>query len=89
MEAHLLAPMMEKDPPPFPFVALLVSGGHTQIVNVKALGEYELMGESVDDAAGEAFDKTAKILGLGYPGGPQIAAAASACLLYTSPSPRD
>ena len=55
-----------------------MSGGHTQIVNVKALGEYELMGESVDDAAGEAFDKTAKILGLGYPGGPQIAAAASA-----------
>ena len=78
MEAHLLAPMMEKKPPPFPFIALLVSGGHTQIVNVKALGEYELMGESVDDAAGEAFDKTAKILGLGYPGGPQIAAAASA-----------
>ena len=70
--------MMEKKPPPFPFIALLVSGGHTQIVNVKALGEYELMGESVDDAAGEAFDKTAKILGLGYPGGPEIASAASA-----------
>ncbi|WP_339056947.1 tRNA (adenosine(37)-N6)-threonylcarbamoyltransferase complex transferase subunit TsaD [Candidatus Regiella endosymbiont of Tuberolachnus salignus] len=69
MEAHLLAPMLEKTPPPFPFVALLVSGGHTQLVKVTAIGKYQLLGESVDDAAGEAFDKTAKLLGLDYPGG--------------------
>ena len=74
MEAHLLAPLLDKDrTPQLPFLALLVSGGHTQIVRVQAFGEYELLGESVDDAAGEAFDKAAKMLGLGYPGGPAIA----------------
>lgn len=73
MEGHLLAPMLEKNPPEFPFVALLVSGGHTQLVKVDALGVYELLGESIDDAAGEAFDKAAKMLDLDYPGGPQIA----------------
>lgn len=73
MEGHLLAPMLEETPPTFPFVALLVSGGHTQLVRVDGIGQYELLGESVDDAAGEAFDKTAKLLGLGYPGGPEIA----------------
>ena len=73
MEGHLLAPMLEDKPPAFPFVALLVSGGHTQLVEVKSLGDYTVLGESVDDAAGEAFDKTAKLLGLPYPGGPQIA----------------
>lgn len=76
MEGHLLAPMLEKDQPQFPFVALLVSGGHTQLIEVKAIGDYHLLGESVDDAAGEAFDKTAKMLGLGYPGGPILAALA-------------
>ncbi|MGB5325469.1 MAG: tRNA (adenosine(37)-N6)-threonylcarbamoyltransferase complex transferase subunit TsaD [Pseudomonadales bacterium] len=72
MEGHLLAPMLESDPPGFPFVALLVSGGHTQLVDVEGIGRYTLLGESVDDAAGEAFDKTAKLLGLAYPGGPAI-----------------
>src|SRR5690554_6646365 len=76
MEGHLLAPMLEDNPPEFPFVALLVSGGHTQLVRVDGIGQYELLGESVDDAAGEAFDKTAKMLGLDYPGGPLIAALA-------------
>lgn len=76
MEAHLLAPLLEQDVPSFPFLALLVSGGHTQLVEVKAIGEYSLLGESVDDAAGEAFDKTAKLLGLPYPGGPAISALA-------------
>lgn len=69
MEGHLLAPMLEANPPAFPFVALLVSGGHTQLVNVAGMGQYQIIGESVDDAAGEAFDKTAKLLNLGYPGG--------------------
>ncbi|MCJ8168512.1 tRNA (adenosine(37)-N6)-threonylcarbamoyltransferase complex transferase subunit TsaD [Atopomonas sediminilitoris] len=73
MEGHLLAPMLEDTPPQFPFVALLVSGGHTQLVRVEGIGRYELLGESLDDAAGEAFDKTAKLLGLDYPGGPEIA----------------
>ncbi len=72
MEGHLLAPMLEDDPPPFPFVALLVSGGHTQLFRVDGVGHYTLLGESLDDAAGEAFDKTAKTLGLGYPGGPAL-----------------
>lgn len=72
MEGHLLAPLMEPDPPVFPFVALLVSGGHTQLVHVEEIGRYTLLGESVDDAAGEAFDKVAKKLGLGYPGGPAV-----------------
>jgi N6-L-threonylcarbamoyladenine synthase len=76
MEGHLLAPMLEQNPPAFPFVALLVSGGHTQLVQVSGIGEYILLGESVDDAAGEAFDKTAKMLGLDYPGGPRVAALA-------------
>ena len=76
MEGHLLAPMLEDNPPAFPFVALLVSGGHTQLVSVTAIGEYELLGESIDDAAGEAFDKTAKLLDLDYPGGPRLAAMA-------------
>lgn len=72
MEGHLLAPMLEENPPPYPFVALLVSGGHTLLVEVTAIGHYEILGESLDDAAGEAFDKTAKMLGLGYPGGPYL-----------------
>ena len=76
MEGHLLAPMLEDDQPEFPFVALLVSGGHTQLVQVKGIGDYELLGESVDDAAGEAFDKTAKLMGLDYPGGFELAALA-------------
>lgn len=72
MEGHLLAPMLEENPPEFPFVALLVSGGHTQLISVTGIGEYALLGESIDDAAGEAFDKTAKLLGLDYPGGPML-----------------
>ena len=76
MEGHLLAPLMEDDPPEAPFVALLVSGGHTQLVAVDAIGRYRLLGETLDDAAGEAFDKTAKMMGLPYPGGPQLAALA-------------
>lgn len=72
MEGHLLAPMLETDPPTFPFVALLVSGGHTQLIQVKKIGEYVVLGDSVDDAVGEAFDKTAKLLGLAYPGGAQL-----------------
>lgn len=73
LEGHLLSPLLSDDPPPFPFVALLVSGGHTQLLSVERLGRYRLLGESVDDAAGEAFDKSAKLLGLGYPGGPALA----------------
>jgi len=73
MEGHLLAPLLEPEPPRFPFVALLVSGGHTLLARVEGVGRYELLGSSLDDAAGEAFDKTAKLLGLGYPGGPQLA----------------
>ncbi len=76
MEAHLLAPLLEPEPPAFPFVALLVSGGHTQLVEVGGVGSYRILGESLDDAAGEAFDKVAKMLGLGYPGGPRLAALA-------------
>lgn len=77
MEGHLLAPMLEHDKPAFPFVALLVSGGHTLLVDVKGVGQYQLLGESIDDAAGEAFDKTAKLLNLGYPGGPALAQLAT------------
>jgi N6-L-threonylcarbamoyladenine synthase len=77
MEGHLLAPMLEATPPQFPFVALLVSGGHTQLVRVEGVGRYELLGESVDDAAGEAFDKVAKMLNLPYPGGPAVARLAA------------
>ena len=73
LEGHLLAPLMEKPAPQFPFAALLVSGGHTQLMRVAGVGAYEMLGETLDDAAGEAFDKTAQLLGLGYPGGPQIA----------------
>ncbi len=73
LEGHLLAPMLEKNKPDYPFLALLVSGGHTMLVDVKALGDYQIIGESIDDAAGEAFDKTAKIMGLDYPGGPILA----------------
>lgn len=77
MEGHLLAPMLEDTPPAFPFVALLVSGGHSQLVDVQGLGQYQLMGETVDDAAGEAFDKVAKMLSLPYPGGPSVSALAA------------
>jgi len=73
MEGHLLAPMLEENSPDFPFTALLVSGGHSMLVDVKGVGDYRILGESIDDAAGEAFDKTAKLLGLGYPGGPAVA----------------
>lgn len=73
MEGHLLAPLLENEKPDFPFVALLVSGGHTLLVDVKGVGQYHILGESLDDAAGEAFDKTAKLLGLPYPGGPELA----------------
>ncbi len=78
MEGHLLAPLLEDKQPKFPFVALLVSGGHTMLIDVKAIGDYKILGESLDDAVGEAFDKTAKILGLGYPGGPALAKLAKA-----------
>ena len=73
LEGHLLSPFLSSDPPAFPFVALLVSGGHTQLMRVDDVGRYELLGETIDDAAGEAFDKSAKLLGLGYPGGPALA----------------
>jgi N6-L-threonylcarbamoyladenine synthase len=72
LEGHLLSPFLSADPPEFPFIALLVSGGHTQLMRVEGVGHYELLGESIDDAAGEAFDKSAKLLGLGYPGGPAL-----------------
>ncbi|WP_250500512.1 tRNA (adenosine(37)-N6)-threonylcarbamoyltransferase complex transferase subunit TsaD [Caballeronia sp. GAWG1-5s-s] len=72
LEGHLLSPLLVDSPPPFPFVALLVSGGHTQLMRVTDVGAYETLGETLDDAAGEAFDKTAKLLGLGYPGGPEV-----------------
>ncbi len=77
MEGHLLAPLLEPDVPQFPFLALLVSGGHTQLIRVDGVGRYRILGESVDDAAGEAFDKVAKMLGLSYPGGPALAAVAA------------
>ena len=76
LEGHLLAPLLEPDAPEPPFVALLVSGGHTMLIEVAAIGRYKLLGDTLDDAAGEAFDKTAKLLGLGYPGGPALAALA-------------
>ena len=77
LEGHLLAPLLEAEGPAFPFLALLVSGGHTMLVEVRGLGEYQILGESLDDAAGEAFDKTAKMMGLGYPGGPALARLAA------------
>jgi N6-L-threonylcarbamoyladenine synthase len=76
LEGHLLSPLLEADRPEFPFLALLVSGGHTQLMRVDAVGQYTLLGETLDDAAGEAFDKSAQLLGLGYPGGPALSAAA-------------
>jgi len=76
LEGHLLSPFLSEDPPEFPFVALLVSGGHTQLMRVEAVGSYEILGETVDDAAGEAFDKSAKLMGLGYPGGPALSKCA-------------
>ncbi len=76
LEGHLLSPLLSKFPPAFPFIALLVSGGHSQLMRVTRVGHYELLGETLDDAAGEAFDKTAKLLGLGYPGGPAVSALA-------------
>src|ERR1700734_2091766 len=76
LEGHLLAPLLEPEAPAFPFLALLVSGGHTQLVDVAALGQYRILGQTLDDAAGEAFDKTAKLLGLPYPGGAALAALA-------------
>ncbi|TLY64337.1 MAG: tRNA (adenosine(37)-N6)-threonylcarbamoyltransferase complex transferase subunit TsaD [Gammaproteobacteria bacterium] len=89
LEGHLLAPLLEPQPPPFPHVALLVSGGHTMLIEVQAVGRYELLGETRDDAAGEAFDKTAKLLGLPYPGGPELArlAATGAAGAFTFPRP--
>lgn len=78
LEGHLLAPLLESNPPAFPFVALLVSGGHSQLMRVDGIGQYTLLGDTLDDAAGEAFDKTAKLLGLGYPGGPSVAKQADA-----------
>ena len=77
LEGHLLSPFLSADPPAFPFVALLVSGGHTQLMRVDGVGRYDLLGETIDDAAGEAFDKSAKLLGLGYPGGPALARLAA------------
>jgi len=77
LEGHLMSPFLSADPPQFPFVALLVSGGHTQLMRVDEVGRYEMLGETIDDAAGEAFDKSAKLLGLGYPGGPALAALAA------------
>ena len=76
MEGHLVAPMLEDEPPEFPFLALLVSGGHSMLIGVRTLGDYDVLGTTLDDAVGEAFDKTAKLLGLGYPGGPALAALA-------------
>lgn len=89
LEAHLMAPMMEEPAPPFPFIALLVSGGHSQILSVKGLGKYELLGETLDDAVGEAFDKTAKLMGFAYPGGPKLAKLANQGdpLAYQFPKP--
>ncbi len=88
MEGHLLAPMLEADPPIVPFVALLVSGGHTMLVEVRKIGSYRILGETLDDAAGEAFDKTAKLLGLGYPGGPALAKLAEHGNAERFPFPR-
>ncbi|MDO7596922.1 MAG: tRNA (adenosine(37)-N6)-threonylcarbamoyltransferase complex transferase subunit TsaD [Pseudomonadota bacterium] len=89
MEGHLLSPLLEDNPPAFPFVSLLVSGGHTLLIDVQGVGQYELLGESIDDAVGEAFDKTAKMLGLSYPGGPILAALAEQGIVdkYTFPRP--
>ena len=89
LEAHLLAPMLEEDKPTFPFIALLVSGGHSQILQVSGLGQYQLLGETLDDAVGEAFDKTAKLMGFAYPGGPKLAKLAESGdpMAYDFPKP--
>ncbi len=88
LEGHLLAPLLEDDAPTFPFIALLVSGGHSQLMRVDGIGQYILLGDTLDDAAGEAFDKTAKLLGLGYPGGPALAkVAANGQARFTLPRP--
>jgi N6-L-threonylcarbamoyladenine synthase len=92
LEGHLLSPLLSADPPAFPFIALLVSGGHTQLMRVTAVGDYRLLGETLDDAAGEAFDKTAKLLDLSYPGGPALAqlaerGASAAANRFTFPRP--
>lgn len=89
LEGHLLAPLLESDPPPFPHVALLVSGGHTMLIEVSGVGAYRLLGQTRDDAAGEAFDKSAKLLGLPYPGGPQLAelAARGTAGVFSFPRP--
>lgn len=89
LEGHLLSPLLASDPPDFPFIALLVSGGHTQLMRVDGVGQYTLLGETLDDAAGEAFDKSAKLLGLGYPGGPAISRMAEFGdpSVYTLPRP--
>jgi N6-L-threonylcarbamoyladenine synthase len=89
MEGHLLAPLLEENPPEFPFVALLVSGGHSMLIEVAEIGQYRLLGDTLDDAAGEAFDKTAKLLGLGYPGGPALARCATKgdAKLFSFPRP--
>jgi N6-L-threonylcarbamoyladenine synthase len=88
LEGHLLAPLLEDDPPPFPHLALLVSGGHTMLIEVQGIGRYDLLGETRDDAAGEAFDKTAKLLGLPYPGGPELARLADTSTGGTFTFPR-
>lgn len=88
LEGHLLSPLLADPAPPFPFIALLVSGGHTQLMQVSGVGDYSLLGETLDDAAGEAFDKSAKLLGLGYPGGPAIAALAESGRTGHYPLPR-
>ncbi|MFO1252471.1 MAG: tRNA (adenosine(37)-N6)-threonylcarbamoyltransferase complex transferase subunit TsaD [Inhella sp.] len=88
LEGHLLSPFLSADPPEFPFVCLLVSGGHTQLMRVQGVGEYELLGETIDDAAGEAFDKSAKLLGLPYPGGPHLARLAEQGRADAFPLPR-
>jgi len=87
LEGHLLAPLLEPEPPAFPFVALLVSGGHTQLMRVDGVGQYQLLGETLDDAAGEAFDKSAKLMGLGYPGGPALANARGKVVVEIVPRP--
>jgi N6-L-threonylcarbamoyladenine synthase len=88
LEGHLLSPFLSADPPEFPFVALLVSGGHTQLMRVDGVGRYELLGETIDDAAGEAFDKSAKLMGLGYPGGPALSRLAQQGRPDAFPLPR-
>src|SRR6202008_3003199 len=88
LEGHLLSPLLSARRPEFPFVALLVSGGHTQLMRVDGVGAYRLLGETQDDAAGEAFDKTAKLLGLGYPGGPALSALAERGTPGRYPLPR-